>query len=259
MATSVPEFEIIALTLGSLLAGFVNAIAGGGGLVTLPVLLSVFPQAEPAVLFGTNKASMICGTASAAIDYSRHVRLPWATLLPAMGVAFLGGVVGAWLVTLVSPDGLRRALPFMLATVFLVTLFGGHVGERHAPRFGARAEAAITAGIALVMGLYDGFFGPGTGSFLIFFMVRLLGFDYLHAAASTKVLNMTTNLGALAFLGTMGHVWWRFFLPMAIANVVGSFLGTRLALKHGSRLVRVVFLCVVAALILKTGYDAYAR
>ena len=227
-------------------------------MVTLPVMLSVFPHADPAVLFGTNKASMICGTASAAVDYARHVRLPWTTLLPAMGMAFLGGVVGAWLVTLVSPDGLRRALPFMLATVFVVTLFSGHVGERHAPRFRPPAEAAITAGIALVMGLYDGFFGPGTGSFLIFFLVRLLGFDYLHAAASTKVLNMTTNLGALVFLGTTGHVWWRFFLPMAIANVVGAFLGTRLALRHGSPLVRVVFLTVVAALILKTGYDAYA-
>jgi uncharacterized membrane protein YfcA len=92
---------------------------------------------------------------------------------------------------------------------------------------------------------------------------KITGFDILvsdpYAGDEFKTLNMTTNLGALAFLGTMGHVWWRFFLPMAIANVVGSFLGTRLALKHGSRLVRVVFLCVVAALILKTGYDAYAR
>lgn len=253
-----PDFETVALTLGSLLAGFVNSIAGGGGLVTLPVLLGVFPRAEPAVLFGTNKAAMICGTASAAVDYARHVRLPWPTLLPAIGVAFAGGMTGAWLVTLVSPDGLRRALPFMLATVFVVTLVGGHAGQVHAPRHGPRTEAAITSAVALVMGLYDGFFGPGTGSFLIFFLVRLLGFDYLHAAACTKVLNMTTNLGALAFLGTAGHVWWRFFLPMAIANVVGASLGTRLALKHGSPLVRAVFLCVVGALILKTGYDAYA-
>lgn len=254
-----PDFETVALTLGSLLAGFVNAIAGGGGLVTLPVLLGVFPRAEPAVLFGTNKAAMICGTASAAVDYARHVRLPWRTLLPAIGVAFLGGAVGAWLVTLISPEGLRRTLPFMLATVFVITLLGGPVGQEHAPRFGHRAEAAIASGIALVMGLYDGFFGPGTGSFLIFFLVRLLGYDYLHAAASTKVLNMTTNLGALAFLGTSGNVWWRFFLPMAVANVVGAFLGTRVALKHGSPLVRIVFLCVVGALILKTAYDAYAR
>ena len=251
------DFETVALTLGSLLAGFVNAIAGGGGLVTLPVLLGVFPQAEPAVLFGTNKAAMICGTATAAVDYARHVRLPWPTLAPAIVVAFLGGMTGAWLVTLVSGDGLRRALPFMLATVFVVTLFGGQVGERHAPRFGARGEAAIASGIALAMGLYDGFFGPGTGSFLIFFLVRLLGFDYLHAAASTKVLNMTTNLGALVFLGSAGHVWWQFFLPMAIANIVGAFFGTRLALKHGSRLVRGVFLAVVAVLIHKSGYDAY--
>lgn len=252
-----PQFDTIALTLGSLLAGFVNAIAGGGGLVTLPVLLGVFPTAEPAVLFGTNKAAMICGTASAAVDYARHVKLPWRTLTPAIVMAFAGGVTGAWLVTLVSPEGLRRALPFMLGTVFVITVWGGHAGETHAPRFGRGAEAGITSAIALVMGLYDGFFGPGTGSFLIFFLVRLLGFDYLHAAACTKVLNMTTNLGALAFLGTAGHVWWRFFLPMAIANVVGASLGTRLALRHGSRLVRVVFLMVVAALILKTGYDAY--
>ena len=97
------DFETVALTLGSLLAGFVNAIAGGGGLVTLPVLLGVFPQAEPAVLFGTNKAAMICGTATAAVDYARHVRLPWPTLAPAIVVAFLGGMTGAWLVTLVSP------------------------------------------------------------------------------------------------------------------------------------------------------------
>jgi len=253
-----PVSDTVVLAFGSLLAGFVNAIAGGGGLVTLPVMLGVFPHAEPAALFGTNKAAMVCGTASAAVDYARHVRLPWRTLGPAVVVAFLGGATGAWLVTLVSPDGLRRALPLMLGTVFVVTLWGGPAGERHAPRFGGRAEAAITAGLGLVMGLYDGFFGPGTGSFLIFFMVRLLGFDYLHAAACTKVLNMTTNLGALAFLGSAGHVWWRFFLPMAAANVAGAFLGTRLALRHGSPLVRRVFLAVVAALILKTAYDLWA-
>lgn len=253
-----PDFDTVVLTLGSLLAGFVNAIAGGGGLVTLPVLLGVFPQAEPAVLFGTNKAAMICGTASAAVDYARHVRLPWNTLLPALAVAFVGGVVGAWLVTLVSPDGLRRALPFMLATVFVITLFGGPAGERHAPRFGPRAEAAIAAAIALAMGLYDGFFGPGTGSFFIFLFVRWLGFDFLHAVASAKLLNSATNLGAIAVFAGTGNVRWEIVLPMIVANVAGSLLGTHLALRHGSRFIRTVFVVVVVALIAKTGYDAYA-
>ena len=250
-----PDFDTVVLTLGSLLAGFVNAIAGGGGLVTLPVLLGVFPQAEPAVLFGTNKAAMICGTASAAVDYARHVRLPWSTLLPALAVAFVGGVVGAWLVTLVSPDGLRRALPFMLATVFVITLFGGPAGERHAPRFGPRAEAAIAAAIALAMGLYDGFFGPGTGSFLLFGFVALLGLDFLGASASSKVVNVATNLAAILAFAWAGQIRWELALPMALCNMAGSRVGSHLALANGVGFVRKLFLGVVTVLLGKMTWD----
>ncbi len=254
-----PDFELVAVTIAALLGGFVNAIAGGGGLASLPILFGVFPGAPPATLFGTNKASMVCGTASAAIDYSKHVRLPWRTLAPAIAAAVAGGVVGAWLVTQVSGEWLRRLLPFMLAAVLIITVLGKNVGQHHAPHHSATVEAGLATLIALMLGLYDGFFGPGTGTFLIFLFVRALGFDYLHAVASSKVINMSTNLGALALFGSTGHVWWRFFIPMAIANVIGSYLGTRLALRHGSWFIRLIFIAVVATLILKTGYDSYLR
>jgi hypothetical protein len=113
--------------------------------------------------------------------------------------------------------------------------------------------------IGLVLGFYDGFFGPGTGSFFVFLFVRWLGYDFLNASASAKLLNTATNLAALGLFAYKGHVWWHFALAMAIANVVGSLLGTRLALKHGSGFVRVVFIVVVSALILKTGFDGFFK
>ena len=133
------------------------------------------------------------------------------------------------------------------------------LGRHHAPRFEGRREALAAAVLGLTIGFYDGFFGPGTGSFFIFLFVRWLGFDFLHASASAKLLNTTSNLAAVMLFAWKGHVWWHFALVMAAANVVGSLLGTRLALKHGSGFVRGAFIVVVIALILKTGYDAWIR
>ncbi|MFM8735822.1 MAG: sulfite exporter TauE/SafE family protein [Pirellulales bacterium] len=251
-----PDLELITVTGASLLAGFVNAIAGGGGLVSLPILFTAFPGAPPATLFGTNKASMVCGTAWAAANYARHVTLPRHTLVPASLAALAGGAAGAWLVTLVSPGWIRLLLPWMLAAVLAHTVLARDLGATHAPRLRPRVEAALGSFIGLALGLYDGFFGPGTGSFLIFLFIRLAGYDFLHAVATAKVLNTATNLGALATFGVSDNIWWRFFLPMAAANVAGSFLGTRLALRHGSRLIRVVFTVVVGALVAKTAYDS---
>jgi len=160
-------------------------------------------------------------------------------------------------VTLVSADWLRRLLPFMLAAVLVFTLFRNDLGRVHAPKHAAGKETLLAVLIAAVLGFYDGFFGPGTGSFFIFLFVHVLGFDFLHAVACSKILNTTTNLAALVLFGFTGHVWWQFMLPMAVANVVGSQLGTRLTLRHGSAFIRLVFIAVVGALILKTGYDAY--
>jgi uncharacterized membrane protein YfcA len=244
--------ELAIVTVASLVAGFVNAIAGGGGLISIPVLFGVFPTAPPATLFGTSKAAMVWGTAWAAADYSRHVRLPWRTLLPACVAAIVGGLSGAWLVTLVSAGWLRSLLPVMLSLALVYTLLSGNLGQTHAPKYGATTEAILASVISLLLGFYDGFFGPGTGSFFIFLFVRVLGFDFLHAVASAKVLNTTTNLAALALFGWAGHVWWQFMIPMAVANVLGSHLGASLAVRRGSGFIRMVFVGVVAALILKS-------
>lgn len=241
------------------MAGLVDAIVGGGGLVLVPALFSVFPAAAPATLFGTNKAAAVWGTAWSTLQFSRRVELRWRSLMPAALAALAGSFAGAWTVTQVPADGLRRALPFVLAAVLIYTFARKDLGTTHVPRHRGLAEGLRASGIGSVVGFYDGFFGPGTGSFMVFLFVRLLGYDFLHASASAKLLNTATNLAALAAFAWTGHVWWHVALVMAVANVAGSLLGTRLALKHGAGFVRRVFILVVAALIAKTAYDAFVR
>jgi len=251
--------DLFTVTLASLFAGFVDAIVGGGGLILIPALFSVYPAAMPATLLGTNKAAGVWGTAWATAQFAKRVTMPWDALLPAAVAALIGSACGAWTVTFVSPAGLRRALPFILLAVLAYTLARKELGKHHDPRWSGRSQMAVASGIGLAVGFYDGFFGPGTGSFFVFLFVRVLGYDFLHASASAKLLNTATNLAALALFIAKGHVWWQVAAVMAVANVAGSLLGTRLALKHGAGFVRVVFIAVVAALILKTGYDAFIR
>jgi hypothetical protein len=251
--------DIAIVTGASLLAGFVDAIVGGGGLILVPALFSVYPGAAPATLFGTNKGGAIWGTALATAQFARRVQLPWGSLAPAALTALAGSFAGAWAVTLIPATGLRRALPFILLAVLVYTLARKDLGRHHTPHHGARAQAAIASTIGAVCGFYDGFFGPGTGSFFVFLFVRLLGFDFLHASASAKLLNTATNFAALVLFAWKGHVWWHVAAAMAVANVIGSLTGTRLALKHGAGFVRIVFVIVVGALIAKTGWDAFLR
>ena len=249
--------ELVALTLSSLAAGFVNSIAGGGGLVQLPVLLWMFPAAPPATLFGTNKSAMVWGTAWAAGSYTLHVRLPWRTIGPACVASLVGAACGARLASEISPHAIRQLLPVMLAAVLAFTLVHKDLGRVHTPLRSRTLETLLAVLAAVILGCYDGFFGPGTGSFLIFLFVRVLGFDFLHAVASAKILNTATNVGAIGVFAATGNVVWHLVGPMIVANVAGSLLGTHLALRHGSRFIRPVFVTVVAVLILKTGYDAY--
>jgi uncharacterized membrane protein YfcA len=180
-------------------------------------------------------------------------------LLPAAATSLVGGFVGAWAVTVLPSEFLRKLLPVVLLGVLLYTLAKKHLGRDHAPRLQGRTQVGAACAIGLVLGFYDGFFGPGTGSFFVFLFVRVLGYDFLHASAAGKLLNTATNLAALVLFAFKGHVWWQYAVALAIANVAGSFMGTHLALKHGASFVRVVFIFVVTALICKTGYDAFLR
>jgi uncharacterized membrane protein YfcA len=252
-----PEFLLVAAAAA--LAGFVDAIVGGGGLVLVPALFAVYPQAVPATLLGTNKAGAVWGTAWAGHQFARRVELRWRALLPAVAAALAGSFAGAWAITLVSAEGLKRALPFVLGAVLVYTLARKELGRVHAPRFAGSQEAAVASAIGALVGFYDGFFGPGTGSFFVFLFVRALGYDFLHASASAKLLNTATNAAALLLFAWKGHVWWHLALVIAVANVAGSLAGIRLALKHGAGFVRGVFIAVVSLLILKTAYDGFVR
>lgn len=238
------------------LAGFVDAVVGGGGLIQLPALLGVYPAAPPVTLLGTNKSASIWGTAAATWHYARHVPLPRRALAVAIPLALAGGLVGAWLVSQVSAEWLRRLLPALLVVIFVYTLARPDLGTVHAPVHGGEEVRRVSA-IAAGVGTYDGFFGPGTGNFLVFLLVRTVGYDFLHASACARAINLATNVAAFTLFAVTGHVWWWLTLPMAAANVAGSMLGSRVALRHGAKFVRILFLVVVAGLIVKTATDAF--
>ena len=251
--------DVLIVTLASALAGFVDSIVGGGGLILVPALFATYPSAAPAAMLGTNKSASVWGAAFSTWRYSRHVDMVWRTVLVAAALTFTGACLGAWAVTQVSPALLRRALPLVLLALLVYTLARKDLGREHAPRWPQRRELMLMSGMGLVVGFYDGFFGPGAGSFFVFFLVRVLGYDFLHASAGAKLLNTASNSAALLSFSWTGHVWWHLALPLAVANILGSWLGTRLALRHGAGFVRQVFLLVVGALILKTGYDGFLR
>ena len=166
--------DLLLVSLASLLAGFVDSIVGGGGLILVPAMFAVFPTTHPATLFGINKGAAVLGTAAATVQYARRVDMPWRSLLPAAAAAFIGAMAGAWTVTVISPDFLRRALPFVLGAVLVYTLMRKDLGHAHDPAFAGRRLTAAACLMGAVIGFYDGFFGPGTGSFFVFLFVRWL-------------------------------------------------------------------------------------
>ncbi len=238
-------------------AGFVDAIVGGGGLIQLPALLAGYPAGAPAALLGTNKLGSICGTTGAVLRYLRVVRIPWGVLLPAAAIAFLASLAGASLVSAVSPALFRPMVPVMLTLVLLYVLSHRDLGSLHAPTvFSRNSGYAALAAIGLI-GVYDGFFGPGTGSFLMLLFIRVYGFDFLHASAAARTINVATNAGALLFFGIHGEIHWALGVALGACNATGSVLGAHTAIKHGSKFVRVMFICIVITLIAKTGFDAW--
>lgn len=247
--------EWLILPAGAFLAGLIDAVVGGGGLVQLPLLIAVMPGTPIPILFGTNKLSSIAGTASAAWQYSRRIRIPWDLALPASTAALLGAAGGAAVVSFLPSAALRPLVLIMLLLVGTYTWFKPDFGKDHRPPMIVKARRSAAAMMGLLIGFYDGFFGPGTGSFLIFGFVRLFGLDMLHASAASKFVNLATNFAALCFFLMHDGALWKLGLTMACANILGAQIGTRLAVRHGNRFIRLLLLLVVAVLIMKLSWD----
>lgn len=251
------DFLFFALGLAALFAGLVDSIVGGGGLIQIPALFAAFPSATPAVLFGTNKLASIVGTGTAAIQYSRRVAIPWMVAGPGMVAALIGAWFGAKAVAYLQPEVLRPLILLLLILTAIYTFMKKDLGSvSKEPDHGARS-AAIAVGVGGTIGFYDGFFGPGTGSFLIFLFIRLLGMDFLRASVSAKILNVATNFAALTFFVSNVELMWKLGAVMAVCNLTGAIIGSRLAMRHGTAFIRKVFLGVVSVLILRIAYDTF--
>ena len=252
------EIEIlISLFVFAFCAGAIDAAVGGGGLIQIPAIMNAMPQLCPATVFGTNKLSSICGTASAAWSFVRKVKLRWKLLAVIASCAFISSFAGAACVAMIPKEVLRPFVLIMLIVIAIYTFSKKQFGQVHIRQELTPKILMLAAVGSLLIGFYDGIFGPGTGSFFIFFFIRYLKADFIHASALSKVANLTTNLAALSFFAPTGHVLFQIGLMMAVANVLGSLVGVRAALKYGSGFIRILFLILVSLLICRLAYQTF--
>ena len=249
---------LLSLGFAALLAGMLDAVVGGGGLIQIPALFTAVPTATPATLFGTNKLASICGTSMAARAYAKTYPIDWEIVLPASLAALASAFAGAWAVSLIPPAVFRRCLPLVLLLVAVYVFRRKDFGGSYQPSREGRAKFWLALATGLVIGFYDGFFGPGTGSFLIFLFIRCFGLDFLRASAAAKLVNVACNFSALVWFIPTSQPLWLAAGVMAVCNITGSVVGARIAVREGAGFVRKVFLLVVGALIIKTAWDAFA-
>lgn len=244
-----------ALFATGLVAGFVDAMAGGGGLLTVPMLMA--SGLPPQVVLGTNKFQSSCGTALATWQYAQHGLLDWKTVRTGIFATLTSSLAGAWAVSQIEPSFLRPLIPGLLLVIALYTAFKPDLGQKPRPALLSHTIFGIVIG--LILGFYDGFFGPGTGSFWTVACVLLLGLSLLPATAYTKVMNLTSNLASLAVFLFQGKVRFDVGLTMAAGQLIGGQLGARMAVQGGHRVIRPVFLTMVVILTLKLGRDAWLQ
>ena len=254
---------LLLLCVAALLAGFVDAVVGGGGLIQLPAMLLLLPGVPVPTVLGTGKVSSLAGTAAALRRYvaggpGSGLGVRWAVVTTAALTAGAGALLGARAVSLLPRELVRPLVLGLLVVMAVYTLWRKDFGQAHRPRLAGHRAYVVAAGLGLSLGFYDGFFGPGTGSLLLFAFVGLFGYDFLAASASAKLVNVATNLASLAYFIFIKQVLFAVALPMAACNMLGSTLGARLAQHRGTGFVRVLFLVVVSACILKLGWEVLA-
>lgn len=251
-----PDFGVSLLSVlflvgAAFVAGFVDAIAGGGGLITVPALL--LAGIPPVGAIATNKLQGTFGVAASTLTFWRAGRIEPKLALPLFGSAFAGGVIGALLAHVAPAQFLRSAIPILLVAIALYVLMSPRLGDADArPRMGIPAFA-LSAGFGI--GAYDGLFGPGAGTFYLLGLILLCGFHMMRAIAQTKLMNLASNLGALIFFGLAGHILVPLGLMMGVASAAGAYLGARTTLRFGGRLVRPLVVVVSIGMALRLILD----
>jgi uncharacterized protein len=250
--------QIITLCFFAFLAGFIDSIVGGGGLIQLPALLVTLPEYSVPKLLGTGKIPSFTGTFMSAIQYARHVQFKWKMLIATSISSLIASFIGSSLVNYLDSHILKPLILVLLVIVAIYTFIKKDLGSLKTKEI--NESKSITYGILIgfVLGLYDGFFGPGTGSFLILAFIMILGFDFLNASAHAKIVNLCTNLSSIIVFGWHGNILMQYAVPMAVFNLAGSFIGSRMAILRGNTFVRKIFLFVIFLMILRYGYDIFA-
>jgi hypothetical protein len=252
-------YIIILLCIASFFAGFVDAIVGGGGLIQTPVALILLPNLAVSSIIGSLKIPAFSGTSFAANQYLKKVDMNWKLLSILAIVAFASAFLGSNLLTKVHNDFMKPLLLVVLILIAIYTFakkdFGIHKAKEHT----VKRQFLLAVSMSICIGFYDGFIGPGTGSFLVLGFVSVLGFDFLHASANAKMVNLATNFGSICLFVLKGKIIWAIALPMAVCNAFGGWIGAKLAIKKGNGFIRVFFLIVVIGTLFRFGYDVFFK
>ncbi len=252
-------YIVILFCIASFFAGFVDAVVGGGGLIQTPISLLLLPNIPVVNIIGSLKIPGISGTSFAAFQYLKKVKINWKRILPMLllscGMAFFG----SYLMTQIKNDFMKPILIFILVLVAVYTFFKKDFGKAITKEIPENKMFIYGLIISISIGFYDGFIGPGTGSFLVLVLISILGFDFLNASANAKVINIATNIGSIAFFVLNGKIIWTIAIPMAFFNAFGGWLGAKTALKKGNEFIRVFFLIVVVGTLFRLCYDVFIK
>ena len=251
--------ELIILCLAAFAAGFVDAIIGGGGLIQTPATLITFPKEPVALLLGTTKIPSFTGTSMAFFTYAKRVAIRWKLLIIMCSLALPAALFGSYIVTHVSNIYMKPVILILLIIVAVYTYTKKSFGITDTHKSGTDKEYFLAAIFAVCIGFYDGFIGPGAGSFMAVFFISMMGFDFLKASAHAKLVNLSTNLGSIILFGFKGLIIWKIAIPMAICNLIGASLGVKLAILKGNKFIRVFFLSIVILTIVRFSYDIFFK
>lgn len=252
-------YIIVLLCIASFFAGFVDAIVGGGGLIQTPVAMILMPNLSYASIIGSLKIPAFSGTGFAAVQYLKKVSMNWRLLIMMAFLAFVSAFLGSEVLTKVSNDFMKPLLFFILIGLAVYTFKKKNFGQHQDKSHSVKRQMLYAALISIPIGFYDGFIGPGTGSFLVLGFVSVLGFDFLHASANAKMVNLATNFGSICLFVLKGKIIWAFAVPMAFCNALGGWIGAKLAIKKGNAFIRKFFLFVVVLTLLRFGYDVFLK